>query len=1500
MKKIKQIKTYEIKDLAVKNHHNNINYNFEDTEEGENNKYENTEKLNRNYVHNMKRNFSFEEQNESPNGNTRISNERQNEAKIIVNNDIENNHSTRLNKFSQSNEDHFGSTLFKTNKNVNLKKDYSKEIPIRINYKENEPEKYRHIHDEILDSIKKEKRERNNNKEFYNNYSLPHKSLNNLDLNQNENFYSFNDNSQPVMFSSKYSKKDFLNRSYKSAEPTKKFKLNASELDLDHYHCNHHCEFLLLRNYIKSGQKVSDFILKNRNKIKLFGNKNYKNRDPLEYLEDVQSHPEVPLILSHNLFRCSNFDSSCYNNLAKLQPNHEVKVKEYKDFIKKDNQIVGTVTHKMIEDTLNPVELTPIPSKSRKIIKSNIEKNEFLEAERNAVVRRRVEYTHNLYSKKIYVTNEVKRFEVQDLKKKLSKREDKNKIKVNEYMLAEFDAMKELKKVINTKEKKNLKLPKEGKKIISESVEDLVNEYHKELIKNRKANNIKKNKHEIKQKNTNDYVKNEQNIKNSQDYDVNGMKMQDELMEVEDNYYYAYIQRVILIQRAYRKHFLIKNFSAEFIQKNVKGYLIRKKLNRYLSALRILKLQFKNLQKIVNKNTKRVFLFNLSTHKGIPYIFKLILFLQRRIKLFLKHKRLQRLKRKKEEKILRYSEEYYMCKNVANGKVFNKVIKYSFKNRIDSIKPHFGFMINLKYKFLKNSFNLFKKRMEKVIKKIEIIKNDFSDKAYFKTIKNNFSDKLEHSCKLIVNALRLNKKLNEKRKQDLIAEYDNKTKSKSKSLRKNKIKGENPCIIRKSTRINLNIDNIRLIQNEYRRHYTTKKVKQQEILKKSMIKICNSNSINVVADKKNKSQDVFLINSSSVEIKKSRANKANLEITNSLVNINKSYEKSIEKEVTLNIKKVNPFTITKSIIFRNNVSIEKKSSLITNCLKTNYNNKKASKVIKYEEPEFKNARNKHMSNGNVITKKSKIDIFNNIVLIKDGLRKMVNNKKSEIKHISNEKVFKISKYQDYKISKVIKIGNYSIDKTACLIQNSLKNSLKSKNKKVFTKPDLNFPSVFFKIILNQYENKCVKSVSDSLKKNLNKNKLIKQNESFIIPVKPIKINNIWDSKSLFTKIIKINKNKKIDLINSSIRKYKISKNKNESIKNIDDEEIQEIIGESEMVELDNCKTKINKLQNSNIKIMKLAKNTNNYICRKSHIMDKNCLVIYSNIIKNSLKYIAYLKQKFNVLERIKLFYVLKNHFNKLKIIKIPKESILSNQTIEIVSQQNLELKKVKKINLSAINSLKRVVSNLSCKNSFNLWKINAYKLKSLNKIFLDLNNRENKLSLNKSFDRWEKMTKNERLLKQIDNHMTQVNKGHLFKKLELKLNQIINKRIAMIKVINNAEKIRNTNDLKHGFDKYKFFMKLTDKEKSIILLNSILNSNSLRKKFIVYKLKIKHLISKEKGMNKLKDIISKNAVIKVKQALMKNSFFKNQISNRGEFKNVRKFIFLGNRRNYHK
>ncbi len=84
MKKIKQIKTYEIKDLNIKD--NNRNYNFIETDEGENQNVKFSQnsindKLNRNFV--AKRNFSFE--NESPNGNTKISNDSKIEGKLIIN-----------------------------------------------------------------------------------------------------------------------------------------------------------------------------------------------------------------------------------------------------------------------------------------------------------------------------------------------------------------------------------------------------------------------------------------------------------------------------------------------------------------------------------------------------------------------------------------------------------------------------------------------------------------------------------------------------------------------------------------------------------------------------------------------------------------------------------------------------------------------------------------------------------------------------------------------------------------------------------------------------------------------------------------------------------------------------------------------------------------------------------------------------------------------------------------------------------------------------------------------------------------------------------------------------------------------------------------------------------------------------------------------------------------------------------------------------------------------
>ena len=44
----------------------------------------------------------------------------------------------------------------------------------------------------------------------------------------------------------------------------------------------------------------------------------------------------------------------------------------------------------------NKMKLTPLPSKSRLLMNTNKEKREFNSAERNAVMMRRVEYTHSL------------------------------------------------------------------------------------------------------------------------------------------------------------------------------------------------------------------------------------------------------------------------------------------------------------------------------------------------------------------------------------------------------------------------------------------------------------------------------------------------------------------------------------------------------------------------------------------------------------------------------------------------------------------------------------------------------------------------------------------------------------------------------------------------------------------------------------------------------------------------------------------------------------------------------------------------------------------------------------------------------------------------------------------------------------------------------------------------------------------------------------------------
>ena len=492
-----------------------------------------------------------------------------------------------------------------------------------------------------------------------------------------------------------------------------------------------HLDSLFINLYNKSSKKVADYIEKNQKYIKLFGSRYYTNQNPKQYLEKVKNEPDRGEFISQNIHKYNNNEDSPKSLKSKSS---KKSIKKYREFIKeKDNKIIGSVTYNIIKDEYEPVELTPMPSKSRKMMKNDLEKNEFFEVERSAVTMRRWEYTHNLNNKRTFVTKEIHKFAPIKIERRsnsklnktmytnnLDRNYSRNIIHVNsnfnkpiKYNYSNLNKsinnMNIISNNISNLNYKNLNfVPKtsdieinnadsnnnfqinnnslnisaiEAKNESKHYINIRPNNSKQSFVKfnNNNARNkhinfidkeynfnksVEENELLIDNNNSHNNFKNQvtenninyegiNNNKNLSQYNynneisdnikfnvINSTNNIDEnnLNEDDDNSFYidfnsrGAIERIMYIQRAWRRYFLIKMFSSEFIQKHVKGFLIRKKIKKTLIALRAIKYSLDKLEIIMFKKYAIIFFNRFINHKGKLYIMKCIYLIQKHFK----------------------------------------------------------------------------------------------------------------------------------------------------------------------------------------------------------------------------------------------------------------------------------------------------------------------------------------------------------------------------------------------------------------------------------------------------------------------------------------------------------------------------------------------------------------------------------------------------------------------------------------------------------------------------------------------------------------------------------------------------------------------------------------------------------------------------------------------------------------------------------------------------
>ena len=204
-----------------------------------------------------------------------------------------------------------------------------------------------------------------NNFNYNNHHNFPILKFKNNKIENQNNFYTEETNSK-IINNSISNKNHPYQQLLKSYSQTKK--------DYKKYYSNgkrrNNSPSYLKKIYLKSQKKLSKYFKDNINNegLKLEGNKSYENISLGNYLNEIETYMEH---IENKLNE---------NNLYYLYPNENDNLTER-------------------------LKLTPIPSKSRILMKTNEEMNELSSAERSAVMLRRVEYTHgfsnNNYKNKI-------------------------------------------------------------------------------------------------------------------------------------------------------------------------------------------------------------------------------------------------------------------------------------------------------------------------------------------------------------------------------------------------------------------------------------------------------------------------------------------------------------------------------------------------------------------------------------------------------------------------------------------------------------------------------------------------------------------------------------------------------------------------------------------------------------------------------------------------------------------------------------------------------------------------------------------------------------------------------------------------------------------------------------------------------------------------------------------------------------------------------------------
>ena len=192
---------------------------------------------------------------------------------------------------------------------------------------------------------------------YYNHQNFPVLKIKNNKNQENQNNYFKKEvnskNNHNLILNKNYSYQQLLNSYSKTKKDYKKYYSNGKRRNSS--------PSFLKKIFFKSQKKLNKYFKDNINNegLKLEGNKSYENMSLENYLNEIDTY------MDHIEKKLKE------NNLYYLYPNENDNLTER-------------------------LKLTPIPSKSRILMKTKKEINDLSSAERNAVMLRRVEYTHGI------------------------------------------------------------------------------------------------------------------------------------------------------------------------------------------------------------------------------------------------------------------------------------------------------------------------------------------------------------------------------------------------------------------------------------------------------------------------------------------------------------------------------------------------------------------------------------------------------------------------------------------------------------------------------------------------------------------------------------------------------------------------------------------------------------------------------------------------------------------------------------------------------------------------------------------------------------------------------------------------------------------------------------------------------------------------------------------------------------------------------------------------